>query len=110
MFIQLKKIVVKEGHGEQVITRFSQPGIIEKQEGFIDLTVLEKKVRRGDEEVLILIRWESEQHWKQWETSEAHIAGHKASQGQPKPDYFIHSEGGLYDVKAVKNSAAEISG
>lgn len=57
-------------------------GIVEQQEGFIDATVMVKKVRRGDEVVIVMIRWESEDHWKQWKKSEAHIAGHKASRGK----------------------------
>ncbi|MED4015699.1 antibiotic biosynthesis monooxygenase [Sutcliffiella cohnii] len=102
MFIQLRKTVVTEGNADKVIERFSKPGIIEKQEGFIDATVMVKKVRRGDEEVIVQIRWESEEHWKQWEKSDAHIAGHKAKLGQPKPDYIVHSEGGVYNVVTVK--------
>lgn len=102
MFVQMKKTVVTEGHADQVVQRFSREGLIEKQEGFIDLSVMVKKVRRGDEEVVIMIRWESEAYWKQWEKSDAHIAGHKANLGKPKPDYVVSSEGGLYEVKAVK--------
>ena len=107
MFVQMRKTVVTEGNAHKVIERFGKAGIIEKQEGFIDLTVLEKKVRRGEEEVVVMIRWESEAHWKQWEKSDEHIAGHKAKLGQPKPDHIISSEGGLYEVRAVKTAPAE---
>jgi len=105
MFVQMRKTVVKEGHADQVVQRFSKEGIIEQQEGFIDLTVMVKKVRRGDEEVVVMIRWESEEHWKNWEKSPEHIAGHKAKLGQPKPDYIISSEGGQYEIKAVKTAS-----
>lgn len=104
LFVQMKKTVVTEGNADQVVQKFSREGLIEKQEGFVDLSVLVKKVRRGDEEVVIMIRWESEQYWKQWEKSDAHIAGHKAKLGQPKPEYVVSSEGGLYEVKAVKKA------
>lgn len=43
MFVQLRKMTVKEGFADKVIERFSAEGIIEKQEGLIDVTVLEKK-------------------------------------------------------------------
>ncbi|MBU8572123.1 heme-degrading oxygenase HmoA [Bacillus subtilis] len=102
MFVQLRKMTVKEGYADKVIERFSAEGIIEKQEGLIDVTVLEKNVRRGDEEVVVMIRWESEDHWKQWEKSDAHIAGHKANKGKPKPDYLISTEVSMYHVRAVK--------
>jgi len=97
-------MIITEGNANQVIERFSKPGIIEEQEGFIDLTVMKKKVRRGEEEVLIQIRWESEAFWKQWEKSDVHIAGHKAKLGKPKPEYIVSSEGGLYDVQTVKTA------
>lgn len=104
MFVQMRKMVVTEGNADKVIERFGGKGIVEEQEGFIDATVMVKKVRRGDEEVVVMIRWESEAYWKQWEKSDAHIAGHKANRGKPKPEYIISSEGGLYEVKTVKKS------
>lgn len=51
MFIETKTFTVKEGTSNIVVERFTGEGIIEKFEGFIDLSVLVKKVRRGDEEV-----------------------------------------------------------
>lgn len=105
MFVQMRKTVVTEGNAEKVVERFSGKGLIEEQEGFIDATVMVKKVRRGDEEVVVMIRWESEEHWKQWEKSDAHIAGHRANLGKPKPEYIIHSEGGVYEVKTIKKPA-----
>ncbi|WP_077210546.1 antibiotic biosynthesis monooxygenase [Bacillus dakarensis] len=104
MFVQMRKMVISEGHSDKVVQRFSKEGIVETQKGFIDMTVMVKKVRRGDEEVVILTRWESEEDWKNWEKSDAHIAGHKAKLGQPKPEYIIDSEGGKYEVKAVKKA------
>ncbi|MFT4414023.1 antibiotic biosynthesis monooxygenase [Fredinandcohnia humi] len=104
MFVQMRKITVTEGNSDKIVERFSKKGIIEEQEGFIDMTVMVKKVRRGDEEVVISTRWESEEKWKQWEKSDAHIAGHKAKMGQPKPEYILHSEGGVYEVKSVKKA------
>ncbi|MDT8859673.1 antibiotic biosynthesis monooxygenase [Alkalihalobacillus sp. MEB130] len=102
MFVQVRRIQVTEGNSDQVVERFSKPGIIEEQEGFIDSTIMVKDVRRGEEEVVIQIRWESEEYWKQWEKSEAHIAGHKANLGKPKPEYIIQTDVSKYHVKAVK--------
>ncbi len=102
MFVQLRKISVTEGNSEQVVNRFSKTGILEEQEGFINQTVMVKKVRRGEEEVVVLTNWESEQYWKQWEKSDAHIAGHKANLKKPKPEHIINIEVGVYEVKSVK--------
>lgn len=104
MFVQLRKMTIAEGYAQQVIERFSGKGIIEEQEGFIDITVLEKKVRKGDEEVVVMIRWESEEHWKNWEKSDVHIAGHRAKRGQPKPEYMLGMEVSSYEVRAVKTA------
>lgn len=49
-----------------------------------------------------MIRWESEEHWKQWEKSDAHIAAHKANKGKAQPDYMLGTEVSMYHVKAVK--------
>lgn len=109
MFVTMRKQVVTEGNVDKVVGRFSKEGIIEKQPGFIDCTVMVKKARRSDEgeEVVVLMRWESEEDWKNWEKSPEHIAGHKAKLGQPKPDFIVSSEGGKYDVVAVKKAVQE---
>lgn len=102
MFVQMKRIVVKEGFSSQVVERFSKRGgLLEQQPGFIDKQVLAKKVRRGDEEILVMISWESEEDWKNWEKSPEHIAGHKAKRGVPKPDYIIESSQDLYHTATV---------
>lgn len=41
MLVMLRKMVVTEGHADQVVKQFSSEGIIEKQEGFIDLTFMQ---------------------------------------------------------------------
>ncbi|WP_373895828.1 antibiotic biosynthesis monooxygenase [Virgibacillus sp. CBA3643] len=105
MFVTLRKMVVTEGNADKVVQQFSSAGVIEEQEGFVDLTVMKQKAKRGEEEVVIMMRWKSEDHWKQWEKSDAHLAGHKANQGKPKPEYLIRVEGGRYEVEAVKKAA-----
>ena len=49
-----------------------------------------------------MIRWESEEAWKNWETSEEHLAGHRASRGKPKPDHIINVDHAVYYVKSSK--------
>lgn len=104
MFVQIKRMIVTEGNSSKIVERFGAktdgPTLLERQPGFIDKQVLVKKVRRGDEEVLIMIRWESEEAWKNWEKSPEHIAGHKANAGKPKPDFIIESSQDVYYVKA----------
>jgi heme oxygenase (staphylobilin-producing) len=99
MFFQIRKIVVKEGFSGEVVELFSKRGgLLEQQAGYIDKQVLVKKTRRGDEEVLVMVRWESEQDWKNWEKSPEHIAGHKAKRGAEKPEYIVESSMDLYEA------------
>ncbi|MGK7378976.1 antibiotic biosynthesis monooxygenase family protein [Planococcus sp. 1R117A] len=102
MFVQMKRIVVKEGFSELVLNRFSGEGKLEKQPGYIDRTVMKKNVRRGDEEVIVYVRWESENDWKNWEKHPDHIAGHKANLGKPKPEHIIETSQSTYHVHAVR--------
>ncbi|CAG7644094.1 Heme-degrading monooxygenase HmoA [Paenibacillus allorhizosphaerae] len=74
----------------------------QQQEGFIDANVMVKKARRGDEEVIVMIRWESEEAWKKWETSEVHLEGHRQNRGKPKPEHIISTSHGNYEVKVIK--------
>ncbi|GMO01480.1 hypothetical protein PthstB1num2_35200 [Parageobacillus thermoglucosidasius] len=62
MFVQLRKITVTEGNAEKVVEQFGKPGIIEQQEGFVDIKIMVKKQRGGKEEVIVLVTWESEEH------------------------------------------------
>ncbi|MEC2076202.1 antibiotic biosynthesis monooxygenase [Metabacillus fastidiosus] len=102
MFIQLKTITVTEGNAEKMVERFAGEGIIEEQPGFIDLSVLKKKQRKGNEEVVVMLRWESEDAWKAWETSEVHLAGHRANRGKPSPSFIIDSKQEVYHMLGQK--------
>jgi heme oxygenase (staphylobilin-producing) len=103
VFVETKNLIVKEGTSDLVVERFKREGAVEKSEGFIDLSVLVKRSKKGEEEVIIMIRWESREAWKKWELSEAHLEGHRQARGKPKPDYIISSSHHLYDVKAFKS-------
>lgn len=103
MFIQTKTLQVEEGYGDKMVEKFAAEGIIEQQPGFLDLTVLKKKQRKGPEEIIVMIRWESEEAWKTWEKSDIHIAGHRANRGKPKPSFIIESNQNVYHVLGSKS-------
>ena len=108
MFVQIRKWTVTEGNAEKVLERFKKkpdkgPSLLEQREGFIGRELLVKNVRRGEEEVVMIVRWESEEAWRAWEKSPEHIAGHKKKIAEhggkpPKPDYVINMEHGNYTV------------
>jgi len=102
MIIETLTIIVKEGFADQVVHRFSQEAAVEKAPGFVDLSVLVKRAKKGEEEVVVMIRWESEERWKQWELSEPHLEGHRRERERGKPDFVISSKSSVYEVKAVK--------
>lgn len=105
MFVQMKKWIVTEGNSDKILEKFAQrkskPSMIDSRDGFIGRKILVKKVRRGEEEVIMMVRWESEEAIKAWEKSPEHIASHKAkiAAGDSKreqPDYVISQERGHY--------------
>ena len=55
-----------------------------------------------------MIRWESEEAWKNWETSEEHLAGHRAGRGKPKPDRIINVDHAVYYVKSSKSAYQQL--
>ena len=66
MFVQMRKWTVTEGNSEKVLERFRRkpdqgPSLLEQREGFIGREILVKNVRRGEEEVIMIVRWESEE-------------------------------------------------
>lgn len=69
--------------------------------GFIDRTVMVNRRSKDSEEVVAMIRWESEEDWKNWEKSPVHIAGHREKRGQQPPEYVIESSVQMYNVKAT---------
>ncbi|TXK80647.1 antibiotic biosynthesis monooxygenase [Paenibacillus sp. N3.4] len=103
MLIEMLSIVVKEGFSDQVVQRFTAEAAVEKAEGFVDLSVMVKQARKGEEEIIVMIRWENERLWKQWELSEPHLEGHRQERKHGKPDFVLSSKNDTYTVKAVKN-------
>lgn len=108
MLVQIRKWTVTEGNADKILERFKKkpdqgPSLIEQREGFIGRELLVKNVRRGEEEVVMIVRWESEEAWKSWEKSPEHIAGHKKKIKEhggkpPQPEYVIAMEHGSYTV------------
>lgn len=62
MFVQIRKWIVTEGNSDKIIERFSKktgqgPSMLEQREDFIGRELLVKNVRRGEGEVVMIIRW-----------------------------------------------------
>jgi heme oxygenase (staphylobilin-producing) len=105
MYMEMLTITVKSGFSDQVVSRFRQEAAVEKAEGFVDLSIMVRRASRDEEEVMVLIRWVSEAHWKQWELSEPHLEGHRLERQQGKPEWVLGSGSRVYEVQAVKYPA-----
>lgn len=106
MLIQTRTIVVEKGNAEKVIERFSQESPVEGMEGLIDISVLLNKKSKENEEVVVIIRWESEEAWKNWEKSDVHIQGHRSKKGQTPPEYVISTTVNMYLTQTIKKGKA----
>jgi heme oxygenase (staphylobilin-producing) len=104
MLIQTRTIVVQPGNADKVIERFSGSRPMDGREGLIDVTLMVKKRTKDHEEVVVMIRWESEQAWKNWEKSPEHIEGHRQNHGKTPPEYVISTTVSMYEVKAIKTN------
>lgn len=100
MLIQTRSIKVEKGYAKQVVERFSQEAPIDKMPGLVDRTVTVNKRAKDYEEVMVIVRWESEEAWKNWEKSDVHIQGHRNK--KEKPPYILDVQVNIYEVKAVK--------
>lgn len=102
MLIQTRSILVEKGYARQVAERFGGPSPVDEMPGLIDRTVSINKRSKDEEEVLVLIRWESEEAWKNWEKSPQHIQGHREGRSKPKPAYILGTTVNLYEVETVQ--------
>lgn len=102
MLIQMRTVTVEPGNADKVIERFAKPGLLDDREGLIDISVMVNKRKKDEEEVIIMIRWASEEAWKNWEKSPEHIQGHRDKRGQEPPAYVRSSSVNMYEVKAVR--------
>jgi heme oxygenase (staphylobilin-producing) len=103
MLIQTRTIVVEKGNADQVVERFSREGILDEREGLVDITVMTNKRAKETEEVVVIIRWESEEAWKSWEKSPEHLQGHRNNKNQAAPDYIISTTVSMYEVKKIRH-------
>ncbi|MDE5415394.1 antibiotic biosynthesis monooxygenase [Alkalihalobacterium chitinilyticum] len=106
MVIQTRTITVQPGYSDQVVERFSQESPIDTMDGLMDRTVMVNRKKKDQEEVIVMVRWESLEAWKNWEKSGAHIQGHKNNKGKAKPEYILDINVNMYEVKAVKKQEA----
>ena len=107
MLIQTRTVVVQSGNADKVIERFTKESPMDAMEGLLDKTVMVNRRKQEHEEVVVMIRWESVDAWKNWEKSDVHIQGHRENKGKALPEYVISSMVNMYEVKAVKKGVQQ---
>ena len=101
MFIEMKTIVVKEGFGDKIVEKFSGKSKIQELDGFVEMSVMRRVRKSEEEEVIVEIRWESQEAFTAWKKSDAHKAGH-SNKGNEKAEYIISGKSDMYNVETVK--------
>ena len=102
MLVQTRTIVVEKGNADKVVDRFSQPGLLDGRAGLLDISVMVNKRAKEHDEVVVMIRWESEEAWKAWEKSPEHIQGHRSNKDRKPPEFVISTTVNRYEVKTVR--------
>lgn len=94
MFLEQKSITVAPGAGQSLAERFAHAEVVARQPGFIRV---ESGVSIGsaNEEVIVLIYWDSKESFLNWKKSDDHIKGHK---DRPKNDAVIASHSHQFEL------------
>lgn len=107
MYIVTNCVKIKKNEGKKLIERFNKVGQVEMMEGFLGLEVLETQKLKDYDEITILTRWESEEHFLNWVKSDAFKESHKHEGG--KPDFIIDNKISYYTVPIVRNPITAIA-
>lgn len=99
MIIVTNQSKITKGNGEKLIARFNKVGKVERMEGFLGLEVLLTQNTRDFDEVTVVTRWETKEHFKQWTKSDAFRESHSKRE---VPEYIIENKISYYDVKVVR--------
>ena len=83
--VKINAIEVPQGMGPQLEERFAaRAGSVEQMEGFEDFQLL--RPVEGESRYFVYTRWESEEHFQAWASSQAFSQGHaraESSDGKP---------------------------
>lgn len=87
MITVTNRIQVKKGMGEKMAPMFTQPGPLQKFEGFEKVEVLVSTQFEEYDEMQVIMYWQNEEGFKAWRESDEFKAAHKRPQdGEPDPN------------------------
>ena len=99
MFVEMKTIVTKAGFGDKIVEKFSGKSKIQELDGFIEMSVMKRVRKAEEEEIVVEIRWESQEAFTAWKKSDAHKAGHS---NKEKADFIVSGKVEMYNVETIK--------
>lgn len=109
MYIVTNCVKIKKNEGKKLIDRFNKVGQVEMMEGFLGLEVLETQKLKDYDEVTIMTRWESEEHFQNWVKSDAFKEAHKHEARGERPDFIIENRISYYTVPIVRHPITAIA-
>ena len=102
MLIQTRTTKVQKGFADKLLENFTADRPMDQMEGLIYRTIMVNTRNKDYDEVMVMIRWESKEAWKNWEKSPEHIAGHRNRKDHQKPEYVIEASVSMYEVMGRK--------
>lgn len=105
--VKINAIEIPEGAGTELEARFAaRAGAVDQQPGFQEFMLL--RPTSGESRYFVLTRWETEEAFQSWVSSQAFQHGHRgdAAEGEaPKPPVATGSS--LLEFEVVTRSAPE---
>lgn len=109
MYIVTNQVKVKKDYGHKLINRFNKVGKVEFMKGFLGLEVLETQKIKDYDEISIVTRWESEEDFKNWVSSDAFKEAHRHEREGGRPDFILENKILHYKVQVVRNPVQSIA-
>lgn len=103
MFVEIKRITIKEGFAERIIEKFSGQSKMQEFDGFLEISVMKGLKKSEVEEILIESRWRDQEAYTKWKQSDFHKAGH--ANKKEKPEFMVDISVSMYNVEVTKTIA-----
>jgi heme-degrading monooxygenase HmoA len=102
--VKINAIEVPEGAGPELEARFAaRAGAVDQQPGFEEFMLL--RPTSGETRYFVLTRWESEEAFQNWTSSQAFQHGHRGDAGSGEAPKPVATGSSLLEFEVVSRSA-----
>ena len=91
---------MKKGYADQVVEKFEKRGEVLGFAGFLGIEIMVTEQNKDYEDVPILTRWESKDHFMNWVKSDVFKKVH--TKENIRPDFILGNKVVKYEVKLSK--------